>query len=77
MRMSQRWEQGLGDLREPIAEDSLIPMFERMVDRAFSRSPADAEKQQKDQHGLITKTSGAGRAITPIASRKLPKDLVR
>jgi len=36
--MSQRWEQSLGDLQHPAAADSLIPMFEGMVDRAFSRS---------------------------------------
>jgi hypothetical protein len=76
-RMSQRWEQGLGDLLNPIGEDSLIPMFERMVDRAFSHSPAETEREQKDQQRSITKTSGTGRAITPIAPRKLPRDLVR
>jgi hypothetical protein len=35
---TQRWEQGLADLQHPIASDSLIPMFEGMVERAFSRS---------------------------------------
>ncbi len=35
---SQRWEQGLSDLHAPAKPDSLIPMFEGMVDRAFSRS---------------------------------------
>jgi hypothetical protein len=35
---TQRWEQGLADLQTPIASDSLIPMFEGMVERAFSRS---------------------------------------
>jgi len=39
--MSQRWEQSLGDLRRPVSADSLIPMFEGMVDRAFSRSSAE------------------------------------
>ncbi len=36
--MSQRWEQSLGDLQRPATGDSLIPMFEGMVDRAFSRT---------------------------------------
>jgi hypothetical protein len=40
---TQRWEQSLADLhsadaRGPMAPDSLIPMFEGMVERAFSRS---------------------------------------
>jgi hypothetical protein len=36
---SQRWNQSLGDLQNPGTGDSLIPMFEGMVDRAFSRTP--------------------------------------
>jgi hypothetical protein len=35
---TQRWEQGLADLQAPVPSDSLIPMFEGMVERAFSRS---------------------------------------
>jgi hypothetical protein len=33
---TQRWEQGLADLQQPAFSDSLIPMFEGMVERAFS-----------------------------------------
>ncbi len=40
--MSQRWDQSLGDLQHPVAGDSLIPMFEGMVDRAFSRTNGDS-----------------------------------
>jgi hypothetical protein len=35
---TQRWEQGLSDLQPTVPSDSLIPMFESMVERAFSRS---------------------------------------
>jgi hypothetical protein len=35
---SQRWEQSLTDLQHPTTPDSLIPLFEGMVDRAFSRT---------------------------------------
>jgi hypothetical protein len=36
---TQRWERGLADLQHNApANDSLIPMFEGMVERAFSRS---------------------------------------
>src|SRR5271169_2864859 len=42
---TERWEQGLADLQPAVPSDSLIPMFEGMVERAFSRSstlsPAD------------------------------------
>ena len=47
---SQRWEQGLKDLQTPgAAPDSLIPMFESMVERAFSRAPAENEKAVEKQ----------------------------
>jgi hypothetical protein len=36
--VSQRWEQSLTELQHPTHADSLIPMFEGMVDRAFSRT---------------------------------------
>jgi hypothetical protein len=39
----QRWEQSLSDIHHPLPADSLIPMFEGMVDRALSRTqPAPA-----------------------------------
>jgi hypothetical protein len=38
---SHRWERGLSDIHSPAQADSLIPMFESMVDRAFSRTQAD------------------------------------
>jgi hypothetical protein len=34
----QRWEQSLADIHNPLQPDSLIPMFEGMVDRALSRT---------------------------------------
>ncbi len=36
----QRWEQSLTDIHHPVSGDSLIPMFEGMVDRALSRTQA-------------------------------------
>jgi hypothetical protein len=35
---TQRWEKGLADLQQTGPSNSLIPMFEGMVERAFSRS---------------------------------------
>jgi hypothetical protein len=37
----QRWEQSLYDIHHPLPADSLIPMFEGMVDRAISRTRQD------------------------------------
>jgi hypothetical protein len=42
MLRPQRWEEGLSAIQHPASPDSLIPMFESMVDRALSRTTADA-----------------------------------
>jgi hypothetical protein len=39
----QRWEQSLRDIHHPLPADSLIPMFEGMVDRALSRTQTPPE----------------------------------
>jgi hypothetical protein len=36
--MTERWDRSLSDLQHPAEEDSLIPIFEGMVERAFSRT---------------------------------------
>jgi hypothetical protein len=41
----QRWEQSLTDLNHPLSADSLIPMFEGMVDRALLKTQAPALAQ--------------------------------
>lgn len=46
----QRWEQTITDIHNPMPSDSLIPLFEGMVDRALSRThaaPVSAEQQPK------------------------------
>ncbi len=42
---SHRWEKGLSDIQGPAQGDSLIPMFESMVDRAFSRTQTDFSRK--------------------------------
>jgi hypothetical protein len=39
--VQQRWDQSLSDIQHPDTADSLIPMFEGMVERAFSRNHGD------------------------------------
>jgi len=43
MLRPQRWEDGLSAIQHPQSGDSLIPMFETMVDRALSRSGQEPE----------------------------------
>lgn len=77
--MSQRWDQSLGDLRNPAAGDALIPMFEGMVDRAFSRAPRELERKEKEVEArpLVRKMSASEKITIPVSARILPKDLVR
>jgi hypothetical protein len=51
---TQRWEQGLADLQSPASSDSLIPMFEGMVERAFSRS----SNLEASEDQFLAKNSG-------------------
>jgi len=48
---SQRWEESLTDLQHPIPADSLIPMFEGMVDRALSRARQDEFHRDHGKRG--------------------------
>jgi hypothetical protein len=48
MLRPQRWEQSLNDLQNPVPADSLIPMFESMVDRALSRTNEPTRMQKAD-----------------------------
>lgn len=50
----QRWDLSLGELTHPVAPESLMPMFDAMVDRAFSK--AEAASKPADQ---ITATNTA------------------
>ncbi|MGA8621493.1 MAG: hypothetical protein WB660_23580 [Candidatus Sulfotelmatobacter sp.] len=53
----QRWEQSLSDIHHPLAADSLIPMFEGMVDRALSRTqsspPVTPENSRPTTHPSV------------------------
>ncbi len=50
----QRWEQSLSEFHYPVPANSLIPMFEGMVDRALSRTQPDpvpaGEKHRTGEH---------------------------
>jgi hypothetical protein len=56
---SRRWEQSLNDLQTPAAGDSLIPMFEGMVERAFSRTPNGEEIVERQLLTLSERTKSS------------------
>jgi hypothetical protein len=64
---TQRWEQGLADLQNPVPSDSLIPMFENMVERAFSRS--SSLDHTEDQFPLNSPSSSPKASSAAAGSR--------
>jgi hypothetical protein len=57
----QRWEQSITDIQHPLPADSLIPMFEGMVDRALSRrQPGEPVAREKRATEL---RSGVGSGV--------------
>ena len=45
---TQRWEHSLSDIQHPVPANSLIPMFEGMVDRALSRTQPESHAEHAD-----------------------------
>jgi len=66
----QRWEQSLSDIHHPLPADSLIPMFEGMVDRALSRTQAPAPLAEGAAAGAGVTGTGAFAAVIRAASKK-------
>jgi hypothetical protein len=62
----QRWEQSLSDIQHPLPADSLIPMFEGMVDRALSRNRTPSMTPPN------LEVAGARAAVVPLRDLDLP-----
>jgi hypothetical protein len=75
--MSQRWDLGLSEARHPVGSDSLIPMFESMVDRAFSRAPREPEGGEIEDKHLVRKMSVSEKVVPSFGRRAVPGDLAR
>jgi len=64
----QRWEHSLSDIQHPMQGDSLIPMFEGMVDRALSRT--HAPQLDTSENAIAAKPStlkvDAAKAVVPL-----------
>jgi len=67
---TQRWERGLADLQTAETNDSLIPMFEGMVERAFS---ASSNLEEIDRRLAFTKPVAPVRAKSAAAGSKTQK----
>lgn len=67
----QRWEQSLSDIHHPLPADSLIPMFEGMVDRALSRTSPPVNQAPLAERAAAG--SGAGGTGSFSVGRIAPK----
>ena len=58
---THRWEQSLSDIHHPLPADSLIPMFEGMVDRALSRTqPEPPVAAESGSNAMGAAAAGGG-----------------
>lgn len=72
MLRPQRWEQSLTDIHHPLPADSLIPMFEGMVDRALSKTQASPSLVQEDRINTKAAAAHAGGAPAAVGFSGLP-----
>jgi hypothetical protein len=63
---SHRWEKSLTDLQSPPPADSLIPMFESMVDRALSRTQADYAPKSGELDPASERDLPSARSLRPV-----------
>jgi hypothetical protein len=61
MLRPQRWEDGLSAIQHPQTPDSLIPMFESMVDRALSRTNVEPALGDSNLEEMAAPESGSRR----------------
>jgi hypothetical protein len=68
---TQRWEQSLSDAHHPLPADSLIPMFEGMVDRALSRTPPESGmvREQRTASDPVWKAEGVAHVLRAVGMR--------
>lgn len=73
MLRPQRWEQSLSDIQHPVAADSLIPMFEGMVDRALSRTGSEPAPAPRPEKIAVGETSSSRPAfVYPPMPQRVP-----
>lgn len=72
MLRPQRWEEGLTAIQYPQSPDSLIPMFESMVDRALSRT-GDESTACENTEEFAGSTAEGGRHRARVGYSVLPQ----
>jgi hypothetical protein len=70
---TQRWEQSLSDIHHPLPADSLIPMFEGMVDRALSRTQRDLSVETENRDATPAARAAAASSAFPVPARAASK----
>jgi hypothetical protein len=76
MLRPQRWEEGLNAIQHPASADSLIPMFESMVDRALSRTHVDSVSTESNLEAVSVTQTGSRRVkfdYPPLPQRVVSK----
>jgi hypothetical protein len=76
MLRPQRWEEGLSAIQHPASPDSLIPMFESMVDRALSRTTVDSVATESNLEEVSVTETGSRRVkfdYPPLPQRVISK----
>jgi hypothetical protein len=76
MLRPQRWEEGLNAIQHPASADSLIPMFESMVDRALSRTNVDSVSAESNLEEVSVPETGSRRVkfdYPPLPQRVVSK----
>lgn len=71
--LPQRWDMSLSDLQHPAPSDSLIPLFEGMVERALSRTHYDPVPQsvEEPEEVGIRKLASSPELSRPIPAAQL------
>ncbi len=64
---SQRWDQSLSELHHPVGDESLIPMFEGMVERAFSRAHETQDSEETDRLKKTAESQGVSEETSGLA----------
>ena len=65
---TDRWEESLADIQHPSESESLIPMFEGMVERALSRTSNVANLQPVNSGAIPSSLPSAPRTVAATAS---------
>jgi hypothetical protein len=76
MLRPQRWEEGLTAIQRPQTPDSLIPMFESMVDRALSRTNVEPTPESAQVHQMSSADTASHRMkfeYPPLGQRVVSK----